>query len=574
TWTNDDNPSFPGSGAPNRGIGYSYSTDGGNTWSAQEDRVGGIPLYWPSYAQWGTNGEAILARSARSYEHEGMQILNGLVLLTRENKGVGEWTRRVVPYPAGTPSEDGWIMAWSRMTTSGDNHQYIQFMTHTRWGDGGKLYEGYTEPVFYYRTADGGETWDVAGKLVPDEITDIVWDKGSNPEGRICPSYTDQISVASHGDVVAASFVRYGYHSYVLKSVDNGETWTATQFFRSSIYAEDSEQYADTCYIPTQGNVAVDNKGKVHVAFGTWMIDDQYRYTGFFSSFLSYWNEGMDPFDVDDFIKNDVDNVIFDKFIDGDLSDLVSGKLYVKSTTPEWPIIGFYVPLNDDHYFNGPLLDGFSWIQDSYGMAGTFSFPQMAFDADNTMHLTYLGIADDKPDGNTRWFRHPYHTTRTEDGIWTETKYLVSFIDVIDREFAYLTLAGLYDNKMFLMAQVDQYAGVFTPYVYPGPPDHGQTTNYFYSFYAYPVPTDAINEIDYTPLNIGVYPNPAEGQVTVDLKERKGDITVYNMLGQVVYHAENVENKQNISLSNMTTGVYFVTVRSGNATATQKLIVK
>jgi hypothetical protein len=46
------------------------------------------------------------------------------------------------------------------------------------------------------------------------------------------------------------------------------------------------------------------------------------------------------------------------------------------------------------------------------------------------------------------------------------------------------------------------------------------------------------------------------------------------MLGQVVYHVENVENKKDISLSNMTIGVYFVTLRSGNATATQKLIVK
>jgi hypothetical protein len=71
-----------------------------------------------------------------------------------------------------------------------------------------------------------------------------------------------------------------------------------------------------------------------------------------------------------------------------------------------------------------------------------------------------------------------------------------------------------------------------------------------------------------------VYPNPASGEATVSLEGKKGDITIYNMLGQVVYHAENVENRQTISLNNMTTGVYFVTVRSGNATATQKLIVK
>ena len=40
------------------------------------------------------------------------------------------------------------------------------------------------------------------------------------------------------------------------------------------------------------------------------------------------------------------------------------------------------------------------------------------------------------------------------------------------------------------------------------------------------------------------------------------------------YHAENVENMKQIPLNNMTTGVYFVTVRSGNNVATQKLVVR
>jgi hypothetical protein len=140
---------------------------------------------------------------------------------------------------------------------------------------------------------------------------------------------------------------------------------------------------------------------------------------------------------------------------------------------------------------------------------------------------------------------------------------------VIDKEFAYLTFAGLYDDKMHLMAQVDQYGGVLI-----GDSDHEPVNNYYYYFCITDVPTPvSINEVGYTPLTMAVYPNPASGQVNVNF-EGKGNITVYNMLGQVVYHVENVEKQQTISLNNMTTGVYFVNVRSGNATATQKLIVK
>ena len=479
TWTNEDNSSFPGSSTPLRGIGYAYSTDNGQTWSAQEKRVGGIPLYWPSYAQWGANGEAILGRSADSYEYGGVQILNGLVLLTRPNKGQGAWTIHTVPYPAGTPLENGWFMAWARMVTSGENHQYIQIMTHTR-SDNNDYYQGYREPVFYYRTLDGGATWDKAGVLVP-EIAGMEWDK--NPAD---PSFTDNISFAQHGNVIAASFIRFGYHSYILKSVDNGNTWTATKFFHASArYYGYPSEYAGKCYVPTQGCVAVDNNGKVHVAFGTRMVknnEDQgsiSTYSGFSTSFLSYWNEDMAPLNGEtDFDADMIENLIFDEFIDENLSE---DNLYVKSTTPMWPIIGFYMPLMDEHYFHRP--DDFDWLSLSYAQAGLFSFPQMVFDGNNTLYLTYLGVLDGGNDDNC-WLRHPYYTATPNGGAnWIKTEYLVNNVDLIDREFAYLTLAGI-DNstKVYLMAQVDQSAGVYTAYVNTAP-DHNPTVNYFYHFH-------------------------------------------------------------------------------------------
>jgi hypothetical protein len=459
------------------------------------------------------------------------------------------------------------------MITAGESYKTIHIMTHIRHDKEDVFYEGYREPVFYYKTSDGGVTWDKEGVLMP-EAAGISWHEG--PSGR--PSYTDAISMAQYGNTIAVSFIRFGYHNYILKSVDNGDNWTAIQFFHSSVryYGEPSE-YADTCLVPTHGVVAVDIKGKVHVVFGNRQAyngDDEgslWLVTGYFTSFLSYWNEDMPPLDGDDFIAEDMQDIMFDKYIDEDLTTTWE-KLYIKSTTPEWPIIGFYTPT--DNVFTAPAsAEDFKWIQTSYGRAGTFSFPQMAFDRDNTMHLSYLGIFDGGSD-DSRWLRHPFYTTRTENNEWTPTKYLVNTINLIDREFAYLTLSGLYDNKMFLMAQVDQYAGVYTPYVNDSP-DHDPVTNYYYSFNVFPVFTPyAINEVDYTPLTMTVYPNPASGQVTVSFEGIKGNITVYNMLGQAVYHAKNVENQQNISLNELTTGVYFVTLRSGNATATQKLIVK
>ena len=136
------------------------------------------------------------------------------------------------------------------------------------------------------------------------------------------------------------------------------------------------------------------------------------------------------------------------------------------------------------------------------------------------------------------------------------------------QEFAYLVLAGVDENKVYLMLQIDPRAGV---YIAPEGNDHTPTTN-SYTHFVYKFPT-SIPEVERTSITMSVFPNPASGQATVTF-EGKGNITVCNMLGQTVYHVENVENVKQIPLDNLTTGVYFVTVRSGNATATQKLVVR
>jgi hypothetical protein len=93
------------------------------------------------------------------------------------------------------------------------------------------------------------------------------------------------------------------------------------------------------------------------------------------------------------------------------------------------------------------------------------------------------------------------------------------------------------------------------------------------TYYFIKVDEKSIENIKYAPLLMNVAPNPASGQATVSF-EGKGNLTIYNRLGQTVYHVENVVPPQIISLNNLTTGVYFVTVRAGNAMATQKLVVK
>jgi len=551
TWTNEDNLPFSEGGSnPKRGVGYSFSVDGGITWSEPDLRAGGIPLYWPSYAQWGKNGEAILARSADTYLYNDMQIVNGLLLLTRENKGVGEWTITCVPYPDGfTPPT--YVMAWARMTTSGEDHQYIHILSPIRFPD------QVQHPVYYYRTQDG-KTWDIESVEV-SELTGEEWPKNY--------SYNDGINFAVKGETVVASFIDMGNHGYVLRTKDNGDNWKCIKFFDSPVRRDIThDEFPDSVYIPNQGCVALDNDGKIHVAFAairsmnsTTTGEGISYWPWAYAQFLSYWNEDMPMIDgaIDFSTANIAPLLMGYPYFDGAYFDWEktqedpAGRYYVNSTTPEWPVIGYFIPVLDDNYYTF-LEDAEQWAGSSYGNAGMFSYPQMAFDIENRLHLVYLGLLDGGIDED-HWLRHPFYTTKEPgENIWTQTEYPVNNLDFITNEFAYLDLAGIYNDRIYFMAQTDQYAGVFTQYNYSPPmaPDHGAVNNYYTFFYFEGLP-QSNNELERTTLSMKVYPNPASGKVSVRF-DGKGDITIFNMLGQIVYHVENVVKEKEISLNNLT----------------------
>lgn len=72
-----------------------------------------------------------------------------------------------------------------------------------------------------------------------------------------------------------------------------------------------------------------------------------------------------------------------------------------------------------------------------------------------------------------------------------------------------------------------------------------------------------------------VYPNPAIENFTISVNEAgKFNVTIYNVLGDVVYVENLNASKSTISTANFESGTYFVTVSSEESTSTLRLIVK
>ena len=74
------------------------------------------------------------------------------------------------------------------------------------------------------------------------------------------------------------------------------------------------------------------------------------------------------------------------------------------------------------------------------------------------------------------------------------------------------------------------------------------------------------------PMTNAIYPNPTNGNVTIQLAE-ESNVCIFNAVGQIVKRLDKVSGYQLVDLSNAPKGMYFVQIQSGNNVETQKLIV-
>ena len=70
---------------------------------------------------------------------------------------------------------------------------------------------------------------------------------------------------------------------------------------------------------------------------------------------------------------------------------------------------------------------------------------------------------------------------------------------------------------------------------------------------------------------LNIYPNPSTGIIQVSYTGNIDELKVSNMLGQVVYEAKPNTTTTTLNLDNA--GVYFITLTSGAAVKTQKIII-
>lgn len=538
----------------NRGSGYNYWNGtallypGGATQRIELTRTG-----FSQIALLGTGSEIIMAHNTPPYDFK--KSTNG-------TKGTSTWTginvsatlpaSSVPGYTSGTTEQ----APWARIAKGGADGNSIHLLANYYQGatnpPPGPVIKGVLAPMVYSRSTNGGVTWDLQSIMLP-----------GYDSTRTLSGDAETYSIDAEGTTVAILHGGLGEDLTLWKSTDNGTTFLRT-FVDSFAFAPSFDSTggpADTAKTNDGGmSVVVAPNGDVHVAFSTERVccnttsvstDNSYEiFPG--DTGLVYWN---------DVTKQQVNIPIPLSGVDATINGGNNNNAYD---------VGVYTTnINANNGSTPPSA--------RYGSKALLSIPSIAVDGNNVFILFSLVTdADSTSDGQN--FRDVWVVASQDYGLTWGTVQNVT-CSVATEEY-FISLAKRVDNYLHFIYQLDYEPGTSLQNGDPITPD---------------------NEIDWALLDKAVvlagtancgagfpggvaeqstpafsvsesYPNPTNGMTYFDIRmKQNADVAfeMFNSLGQQVYSKEVKlavgQHTLSVDASKFSGGLYFYTIKSGNA---------
>lgn len=544
SWTFAADPAWA-----DRGTGYNYF-DGIAWMSSPGVRIESVRTGFPSIGVTGTLGEVVVAHATATTD---------LAFLKRPIKGTGAWTETML----GVPD------VWARLAVGGPTGQSIHVISQTT-GVSGSPYFGQDGAIAYTRSLDGGTTWDKIRTVIPQIDSASYLGFGG-----------DSYSIDANGSTIAIVAGGFDVDVVLIKSTDDGNTWTKTivEAFAVPLFDATTMTTGDTN--PADGapdtvnasdasvNVVLDASNNAHVFYGRMRVVGDGAALSYFpyTDGLMYWNETM-------------------------------------GATPP-VMIAAAKDYNSDgilNVYNDP--SGATLGMGTYQRSLT-SFPSAGIDATGKLFVTYSSVFEGineqgegydiggssgpagtliPPTTPGKSFRHQYLMRSDDNGAtWcapidlTQPDYFNNAYDY--HEGVYGAIAKDNDLNVHVIVEDDNSPGhgvTVTADPQTGP------ANIIY--YKVPVADlacgSSIAENDLLSA-INLYPNPADGSVNLVLnaaKATKAALTVYNMVGQAITTTDvnlvGGNNTFQLDVTSYTSGIYFVSAVVEGKTYSQKLIVK
>jgi len=505
-------------GTPDRGTAYNYFN--GTQWGTQNPHLGSdARTGFPSYAPWGPNGE-IMAQY--KYVAGGGSVK----ILRRETKGIGEWQESVLMPPTGNYS-----LVWQSIITSGANHEFVHMLALV-YDD---PYLGQDDALLYYRSPDGGITWDINGVVIDGLGADYFTGMSG-----LAYSWAQPV-----GNTLAFAYGFNAFDGLLFKSNDNGSTWQKTVVYDSPF---------DPLNVPANielygggdgtSAVALDSQGNAHIVFSRMMHlyeNSAWYYTPLGSEGIIYWNETMPALDTTIISTYTLENLRNA----GNLVGWITGNVTIASTQP------------------------------NYGV-GLTSHPQLSINANDEISLVYGAISPESKLEDI-YYRHLYFARSSNGGeTWSDPYNLNDGVEFAFSECVFPAVAPHYDTKLQVLFQEDYTPGTGTGF--------GLGEENYMQFLELVLYTTDLKDSD-PAARFEVsqnFPNPAHNTTQLCIKLDKSSlvsIAITDVAGRIrkVTEKRNMVagmNYYTLDVSDLRSGVYNYTVIVDDQRVTRKLVVQ
>lgn len=543
TWTfaTDGTNAFP-----ERGTGYSSRS--GGAWSPSTARIESVRTGFPSASILSDGTEVAVAHGTATAPY--------VLRFMRRASGQSTWTETNLETPAGVGC------LWPHLVVGGLDGKTIHLIAITTpTGNTGVVYQGINGHILYWRSQDGGLTWDKKYEIIP-----------GLDNSKFTAHGADEYTLDANGATVGVAAFPGWNDIIVFKSYDNGDSWesvVARDFpdVLENYAGLDGESYTvEDVGVPDpdapdslaifssdgSGNMLIDNNGEVHLFFGRMYYADTDPGAG--SSYypgingLAHWKEsfGTDTYQI---ITGALD-------YDGD------GALGVATIDDIAP---YYMSLS--------------------------SMPSSGLGADGTIYVSYAALHElyRSSNDNQQFFRHVYVMKSIDNGeSWGEPIDLIEEPYISDPvlipfvENVYPMMPRNVGSTVGLAYQQDYSAGIHLL----GPTADGNHPYEDNTLLWIEVDPTAIPGTSGTiapakpTLALNLTPNPAaETSILSATLSGSGDVLVeiFDLMGRRVYqnNLPALEGRQSLALplQNLSVGTYSVRVTDGNQFGITKLVV-
>ena len=561
------------------GMAYIISTDSDHT-----DRGTNIAIYYPDLDEWKTS-EGLIENHKTGFGCAARYGQNGIVVVSR-NPQSSTCEVYIIEDKDNLPHGNLapiYIMDGTHnphfpaVMCTGPDHKHIHILVT---GLNEVTEDGQTNPFYYIRSLDGGETW--SDFMTIDYL-------GRN----YCPQYgsgQDAYFMENTGgnELNIVVNTRRG-DGVVLTSNDEGNTWERTEFYHHPGIDVDFGDGLAYMY-PRWASALWDNDRTLHVAYefggGTGDATSTSYYPGiggiaYWSSAMPYHGETLPQFGVDPNnpmpMQPGQPFVMDSAYINQDIYS--SLWIWGDATHTMWnEYIGYVTPLDENEQ---PLEDPYEamsfTISDDWTAHGSYNggiceMPVLVSTVNNDLLVAvWIGMDDHHTGGQNsdHYFKLFTRASLDKGMTWTPMQNLTSDFMYELSECVY-PQAAITGNTLVVACQMD---GEPDSYLIGSGGDVTADDNYYQAFTfnlmeLFPEYDGIEEEVSHN-TRMSLYPNPAADQLNVILSQNAG-IVIYNIMGQAVMNVEGHVGANSINISELTAGVYFLS--AGNDT--QKFIVK